>query len=76
MALNYKITAEDRSLLHRVYHGYYRNITSLPPDLEHLAMAGLIETEITTTLPILPIRYQVRLTDLGEWALKQSIPKT
>lgn len=71
-----QLSADDRQLLNRVHHGYYCNVTAMPEELCHLADAGLIEKQVTATLPLLPIRYRIRLTLLGEQFVTQTARKT
>lgn len=65
-----EISSHDRMLLTRVRLGDYDNETCLPIELEHLVAAGLVEANITMTLPVLPARYRYQLTVLGESLLK------
>ena len=67
-----QLTADDRRLLNRVHHGNYCNVTAMPEELRHLADIGLIEKQVTATLPLLPIRYRIRLTLLGEQLINQT----
>lgn len=70
MSTQQQLTVQDRRLLKQVQERAFDNTTAPPARLNRLISMGLVEAVVAITLPIMPTRYNFRLTAMGDLALK------